>query len=160
MPRKERPFFWLWYSYLRWVDDTVDAGAESRSNSFLDRQMELLGDLYGRRTRDLCNEEQFLASLVVYDLGRGGRLQQPLSEMLAAIGFDIRRRGAPAGHKELYENFEREVSSYLFTIAYFCSVPATPNKVPGVIAATGAKITHSLRDFIVDCANAQFNISR
>ena len=160
LPRKERPFFWLWYSYLRWVDDTVDAGAESRSNSFLDRQMELLGDLYGRRTRDLCNEEQFLASLVVYDLGRGGRLQQPLSEMLAAIGFDIRRRGAPAGHKELYENFEREASSYLFTIAYFCSVPATPNKVPGVIAATGAKITHILRDFIVDCANSQFNISR
>jgi phytoene/squalene synthetase len=91
LPRKERPFFWVWYSYLRWVDDTVDAVAQSRRKGcdFLDRQLELLWDLYGARTRDLCNEEQFLAALVAYDLGKGGRLQQPLSEMLAAIKFDI-----------------------------------------------------------------------
>jgi phytoene/squalene synthetase len=162
LPRKERPFFWVWYSYLRWVDDTVDAAAQSRRNGcdFLDRQMGLLRDLYGRRTRDLCNEEQFLATLVAYDLGRGGRLQRPLREMLAAIRFDMQRQGAPAEHNELYENFDREVSSYLFTISYFCSVPVTPNKLPGVNAATGAKISHILRDFIGDCANAQFNISR
>jgi phytoene/squalene synthetase len=162
LPRKERPFFWVWYSYLRWVDDTVDAVAQSRRKGcdFLDRQLELLWDLYGARTRDLCNEEQFLAALVAYDLGKGGRLQQPLSEMLAAIKFDIQRRGVLAEHDALYENFEREVSSYLFTVAYFCSVPVTPKKLPGAIAAIGAKISHILRDFIADCADAQFNVSR
>lgn len=162
LPRKERPFFWVWYSYLRWVDDTVDAVAQSRRKGcdFLDRQLDLLWDLYGTRTRDLCNEEQFLAALVAYDLGKGGRLRQPLSEMLAAIKFDIQRRGVLAEHDALYENFEREVSSYLFTVAYFCSVPVTPKKLPGAIAAIGAKISHILRDFIADCADAQFNVSR
>ena len=87
-------------------------------------------------------------------------LEQPLREMLVAMRFDIERERALADHAELHRNYEREVSSYLFTIAYFCAVPVTPASIPGSEAAKGAKIAHILRDFIVDCADGQFNISR
>ena len=162
LPRKHRRFFWLWYSYLRWVDDTVDRAAESRQHrcDFLDRQMELLRVLYEGKSPKLCDEEEFLGTLVAYDRGRGELLQQPLREMLVAMRFDIERERALADHAELHRNYEREVSSYLFTIAYVCAVPVTPARIPGSEAAKGAKIAHILRDFIVDCADGQFNISR
>jgi phytoene/squalene synthetase len=162
LPRKGRRFFWVWYAYLRWVDDTVDERSESRQHgcNFLDRQMRLVRDLYEKRRPQLCTEEEFLATLVAYDCGRGGMLQEPLQEMLAAIRFDIERHGTLADHSELYRNYDREVSSYLFTIAYFCSAPATPTELPAVEAARGAKIAHVLRDFMVDCREGQFNVSR
>lgn len=162
LPRKARTFFWVWYAYLRWVDDTVDERSESQQHgcNFLDRQMRLLRDLYEKKRPQLCTEEEFLATLIAYDCGRGGMLQEPLREMLAAIRFDIERHGAPADHSELYRNYDREVSSYLFTIAYFCSAFATPTELPAAEAARGAKIAHILRDFIVDCSERQFNVSR
>ena len=122
--------------------------------------MELLRVLYEGKSPKLCDEEEFLGTLVAYDRGRGGMLEQPLHEMLVAMRFDIERERALADHAELHRNYEREVSSYLFTIAYFCAVPVTPAKIPGSEAAKGAKIAHILRDFIVDCADGQFNISR
>jgi phytoene/squalene synthetase len=162
LPRKDRTFFWVWYAYLRWVDDTADDSSESQQDGckFLDRQMQFLHDLYEKRRPQLCTEEEFLATLVAYDCGRGGMLQGPLREMLAAIRFDIERHGTPADHSELYRNYDREVSSYLFTIAYFCSAPATPTELPAAEAARGAKIAHILRDFTVDCTESQFNVSR
>jgi phytoene/squalene synthetase len=162
LPRQARTFFWVWYAYLRWVDDTVDDGSGSQQDGckFLDRQMRLLRDLYEKKRPQLCSEEEFLATLVAYDCGRGGMLQEPLREMLAAIRFDIERHGAPADHSELYRNYDREVSSYLFTIAYFCSAPATPTELPAAEAARGAKIAHILRDFTDDCSEGQFNVSR
>jgi phytoene/squalene synthetase len=162
LPRKARTLFWVWYAYLRWVDDTVDDGSGSQEDGckFLDRQMQLLHELYEKKRPQLCTEEEFLATLVAYDFGRGGMLQEPLREMLAAIRFDIERHGTPADHSELYRNYDREVSSYLFTIAYFCSAPVTPTQLPAAEAARGAKIAHILRDFIVDCREGQFNVSR
>jgi phytoene/squalene synthetase len=162
LPRKDRTFFWVWYAYLRWVDDTADDSSESRQDGckFLDRQMRLLRELYEKRRPQLCSEEEFLATLVAYDCGRGGMLQVPLKEMLAAIRFDIERHGTPADHSELYRNYDREVSSYLFTIAYFCSASVTPTELPAAEAARGAKIAHILRDFIADCSEGQFNVSR
>src|SRR5512132_3666595 len=40
LPRQARTFFWVWYAYLRWVDDTVDDGSGSQQDGckFLDRQ--------------------------------------------------------------------------------------------------------------------------
>jgi phytoene/squalene synthetase len=163
LPRQGRRCFWLWYAYLRWVDDTVDEGSESRQHGcdFLDRQTRLVHDLYEKRGRpELCAEEEFLATLVAYDCGRGAMLREPLRQMLAAIRFDIQRLGMLADHAELYRNYDREVSSYLFTIAYFCSVPATPTRLPGAEAARGAKIAHILRDFVIDCREGRFNVSR
>src|SRR5262245_21811489 len=87
-------------------------------------------------------------------------LPEPLREMRAAIRFDIERHGTPADHSELYRNYDREVSSYLFTIAYFCSAPATPTELPAAEAARGAKIAHILRDFTADCREGQLNLSR
>jgi phytoene/squalene synthetase len=162
LPRKARTFFWVWYAYLRWVDDTVDDGSGSQQDGckFLDRQMRLLRDLYEKKRPQLCTEEEFLATLVAYDCGRGEMLQEPLREMLAAIRFDIERHGAPADHSELYRNYDREVSSYLFTIAYFCLAPVAPTELPAAEAARGAKIAHILRDFTGDCSEGQFNVSR
>src|SRR5262245_24853679 len=95
LPRKPCTFIWCWYSYLRWVYDTVDDGSGSRQDGckFLDRQMRLLRELYEKKRPQLCTEEEFLATLVAYHCGRGGMLQEPLREMLAAIRFDIERHG-------------------------------------------------------------------
>lgn len=162
LPAGDRPFFWSWYAYLRWVDDIADnvtLSSESRCD-FLARQIRLVQDLYSGKRLSLSKDEAPLCALVDYDTRRGELLKEPLSKMLGAMEFDIRRQRKLSGHMELHRNFDYEVASYLFTIGYFCRIPDIPAKVPGRAAANGAKIAHVLRDFLCDCDEGVFNVSR
>jgi phytoene/squalene synthetase len=162
MPARDRLFFWNWYAYLRWVDDVVDdadATAHARSG-FLERQQRLVERIYAGESIGFSKDEAPLRALVAYDRGRGSLLKEPICEMLSAMHFDIMRVGKLSSHAELRRNFDREVSSYLFTIGYFCRIPEIPAKVPGRSAANGAKVAHILRDFLADCDQGHLNISR
>lgn len=162
LPAGDRPFFWSWYAYLRWVDDIADnvtLSSEARCG-FLTRQIQLVQDLYSGKRLNLSKDEVPLSVLVDYDIPRGALLKEPLSRMLGAIGFDIQRQGKLSGHTELRRTFDHEVANYLFTIGYFCRIPEIPAKVPGRAAANGAKIAHILRDILCDCDEGTFNISR
>lgn len=162
LPAGDRPYFWSWYAYLRWVDDIADnvtLSSETRCG-FLTRQIQLVQDLYSGKRFNLSKDEAPLSALVDYDTGRGKLLREPLSKMLGAMEFDIHRQGKLSGHVELHRTFDHEVANYLFTIGYFCRIPEIPTKVPGRAAANGAKIAHILRDVLCDCDEGTFNISR
>jgi phytoene/squalene synthetase len=162
MPASDRPFFWTWYAYVRWVDDIADDMKLSLATryDFLTRQIQLVQDLYSEKRVNLSKDEAALSALVAYDTQRGKLLEDPLSAMLGAMQFDVQRHGTLSEHGELRRNFDHEVANCLFAIGYFCRIPDIPTKVPGRAAANGAKIAHVLRDFLHDCDEGTFNISR
>lgn len=162
LPAGDRPFFWAWYAYLRWVDDIADNAtipADTRYD-FLTRQIRLVEDIYSGKQVNLSRDESPVGALAAYDIQRGGLLKDSLIEMLGAMQFDIRRQGTLSGHEELHRNFDHEVANYLFAMGYFCRIPDIPARVPGRAAANGAKIAHILRDLLQDWDEGIFNISR
>lgn len=162
LPAADRPYFWAWYVYVRWVDDIADdvSLAPATRYAFLARQIQLVHDLYSRRRVNLSKDEAPLDALVAYDIDRGALLEDSLSMMLSAMQFDVQRHGTISGYQELRCNFDYEVSNCLFAIGYFCRVPGLPAKIPGRAAANGAKVAHVLRDFLRDCDEGIYNISR
>jgi phytoene/squalene synthetase len=162
LPARSRPFFWAWYAYLRWVDDTVDDAASSRElrSDFLKRQTRIVHELYEGKATDISSKEEILAALVTYDAGRGRQLRESLLKMLAAMQFDVERQGQLSSYADLRRNFDHEVTSYLYAIGYFCEIDVPSQRLPGSCAANAAKIAHILRDFLTDCDEGQFNISR
>lgn len=162
LPAADRPFFWTWYAYLRWVDDIADNVKlpPATRYDFLTRQIQLVEDLYSGRRLNLSRDEAPLSALVAYDIERGALLKDSLSKMLGAMQFDVQRHGTVSTYEELHRNFDHEVANYLFAIGYFCRIPDLPVKVPGRAAANGAKIAHILRDFAQDWDEGIFNVSR
>lgn len=162
LPAGDRPFFWLWYAYLRWVDDIADNAMMPAATryDFLTRQIRLVEDIYSGKQVNLSRDEAPVGALAAYDIQRGGLLGVSLSKMLGAMQFDIQRQGTLSAHEELHRNFDHEVANYLFAIGYFCRIPEIPAKVPGRAAANGAKIAHILRDLLQDWDEGIFNISR
>jgi phytoene/squalene synthetase len=160
--RSDRPFFWAWYSYLRWVDDIVDSNTTSQEErcAFIESQTRLIVDVYRQSGRALVGQEDLLRGLAAYDIPRGERLKASLLDMLTAMRFDLRRAGKIAKHEELHQHFRLEVSSYLSAIASFCGLRSAAKCPPGSGAAYGAKIAHILRDFLSDCREGQINVSQ
>ena len=161
MPRRSRRYFWAWYAYIRWVDDFVDEGLKPQNErtAFVDRQLDLIRASKGR-IPIRYKEEQLLDAVLAYDTARGGMLRAALLDLLSSIRFDGQRVGEPADHATLHSHHEREVVSWLYTIAYFCEVPAKIQSPPGAQAAIGAKTAHVIRDFLRDCDERLFNVSR
>ncbi|WP_186294531.1 squalene/phytoene synthase family protein [Bradyrhizobium guangdongense] len=162
LPAADRPYFWAWYVYVRWLDDIADdvSLASATRYDFLTRQIQLVHDLYSGRRVNLSKDEAPLDALVAYDIGRDALLKDSLSMMLSAMQFDVQRHGTISEYQELRRNFDYEVSNCLLAIGYFCRIPGLPAKIPGRAAANGAKVAHVLRDFLRDCDEGIYNISR
>src|ERR1700681_1316457 len=86
LPVRDRALFWAWYGYLRWVDDIAERGTAPQRErcEFIDRQIELVQDLYAGKPLILSEGEAPVGALVDYDAGRGKLLKDPLVKMLAA----------------------------------------------------------------------------
>lgn len=162
LPGSDRPYFWMWYAYLRSVDDFVDSCAHSvaERRSFIEGQLNLVRTLYEGPPPPVEEHEQYLAAVVSYDLERGRMLERPLHDMLEAIKSDLLSAGEIVEQCELDENHEREVFSYLSALAYFCRLETGLQPPPGSQAALAAKRVHVLRDAIPDLATGRFKVSR
>lgn len=162
LPKRDRPYFWMWYVYLRWVDDFVDTDTHSVAERriFIDSQLKLIQILYEKRPCPIAEHEQYLAAVIIYDLERARKLERPLHNMLEAIKSELLFAGEVVEHGELDRNYKREVISYLSTLAYFCRTGTHPQQPPGSSAAIGAKHTHVLRDAIPDLLAGRFRISQ
>ena len=152
------------YAYLRWADDVVDETAQSDDDriAFVKRQRELVDSLYaGQPPGGLAAEEQILADLVRHDRGDDSGLQSFIRGIFAIIEFDAIRKGRPISQQELDWYSETLGKAVTDGIQYFIgNGQAYPRGESQYLAATGAHVTHLLRDTVEDTENGFFNIPR
>jgi phytoene/squalene synthetase len=152
------------YAYFRWVDDRIDQGGLEKSDQavFIDRQKWILDSCYrGRQPDHLAAEEQMLADLILADQGVNSGLQSYIRNMMAVIDFDARRRGRLISQLELSWYSRSLAIAVTEALLYFIGhdQPSPPNSAR-YLAATGAHITHMLRDTLEDVQAGYFNIPR
>lgn len=152
------------YAYFRWVDDALDEGdgTISEKTAFLQRQKELLNNLYlGKSIKKLCAEEELLAVLVHNDDRKNPGLYSYLHNMMSVMEFDAVRCNRLTTQKELDDYTFWLATAVTDAMFYFIghNQPAEdhPEKYSAV---TAAHITHMLRDGIEDINSGYFNISK
>jgi phytoene/squalene synthetase len=152
------------YAYFRWLDDRLDRELEDTADrlAFVERQRRLVNDCYrGVVPSQPCLEERMLVELVHGDREAYSGLQAYIRNMMAVMAFDAQRRGRLAGREELAEYTRRLATAVTEALHYFvghaCRAPRSKARY---LAASGAHITHMLRDALEDNAAGYYNIPR
>lgn len=152
------------YAYFRWVDDQIDevASAKSEQVAFMERQKALMESCYqGQRPGHLATEEQMLADLILADQEKNSGLQSYIRNMMAVIDFDARRRGRLISRLELAGYSRSLAIAVTDVLHYFIGRgQPSPENDARYLAATGAHITHMLRDTLEDTQAGYFNVPR
>lgn len=152
------------YAYFRWVDDVLDADSGSRTDriAFLDQQKSLLENCYlGASPGDVNIQEEMLVKLIKHDLEENSGLQSFLRNMMQVLDFDARRRDKLISQVELTEYTHLLAVAVTDVLHHFIGhVKPSSQKDGRYMAATGAHITHLLRDTLEDIQAGYFNIPR
>jgi phytoene/squalene synthetase len=152
------------YAYFRWVDDWLDEEARPRTErlAFVQRQQALMdGGFRGEQPADLTPEERLLIDLTRRDLGKDGRLQAYIRNMMAVMAFDAERRGRLISQRELDRYTHWLAAAVTEALHYFIGHDgASPQGEIRYVAVTGAHITHMLRDALEDVEAGYYNIPR
>jgi phytoene/squalene synthetase len=150
------------YAYFRWVDDSLDAEAGTRTErlAFIQRQIRLLEGCYrGEAQQDITPEEKLLVELIHVDTEKFSGLQSYLRNMMALMAFDAKRRGRLISQAELNEYTRCLASGVTEAMHHFighrCS---SPHNEARNLAVSAAHITHMLRDTFDDLQAGYFNI--
>lgn len=153
--KSTKPYFYLWYAYLRWIDDIVDSADSKISKKekliFLEQQTNLAREIHdGVVKSEIRNEELFLISL-------DSKLLKTIFEVLMYANYDTRRRGIMQTEKRLNYYLEIEAESYVKIINYFCG---SDDFLIGHHGSIGSEWSHILRDFRSDIETNIINISK
>ncbi len=152
------------YAYFRRLDDRLDQpGMEKPERvALVERQTALIDRCYrGAPPRDLTAEERLLADLIRGDLEKNSGLHSYIRNMMAVLAFDAGRRGRLISQAELAEYTRLLATAVTEALHYFIGHDCRP---PGsdarYMAATGAHISHMLRDTCDDNAAGYYNVPR
>jgi len=152
------------YAYFRWVDDRLDQATISASEriAFVDQQTTLMERCFrGDWPSHTTVEESMLVDLIRGDREKNSRLQAYIRNLMAVMAFDAHRRDRPISEDELAEYSRLLATAVTEALYYFighnCSAP---HGAASYLAATGAHITHMLRDTLDDAQAGYFNIPR
>lgn len=153
------------YAYFRWVDDRLDKDELNRSErgAFVRRQQALIARCYqGNWPQHLLDEERLLVDLIQGDREAGSGLQSYIHHMMAVMAFDAERRGRLISEAELSQYTRWLAVAVTDAMHHFighrCGSPHADEA--RYLAATGAHITHMLRDTLEDTADGYYNIPR
>ncbi len=160
------------YGYFRWLDDALDAGADSGPvpgevggsgrRSLLERQKSLLAScLRGETPRAANAQEEMLVELVQSDGRQGNSLQAYLRNMMLVMDFDVRRRGRLVSQAELDKYTRWLATAVTEAVSYFIgNGEFAPHDKRRYLAASAAHIVHMLRDTYDDTRAGYYNIPR
>lgn len=152
------------YAYLRWIDDRIDTGLNSREeqSAFVNRQQDLVAELErGQLPGQVCAEEEMLVELVRHAEENNTGLHLYLRDMLAVMAFDAGRRGRLISQAELSEYTHWLASAVTEAMHYFIGHKCySPHNDARYAAVTAAHITHMLRDTFDDLRAGYYNIPR
>lgn len=152
------------YAYFRWVDDSLDENNWTTSErlAFLERQQFVIDHGFAnQQIRDLSPEERMVARLIRLDPNKSSGLHAYIQNMMAVMAFDAERRGRWITQGEL-NNYARTLAAAVtealhYFIGNTCYAPRSDERY---LAASGAHITHMLRDTFDDLKVGYFNIPR
>ena len=152
------------YAYFRWLDDIIDAPGTTREArlAFLHRQQQIISRCYaGMPYEDFCPEESLVSSLITGDKDVESGLHTYISQMMAVMAFDARRKGRLISQLELDIYTLRLSMAVTEALHYFIGHDcASPMNETRYLAVTAAHITHMLRDAVEDARNGYFNVPR
>ena len=152
------------YAYFRWVDDRLDQATISASEriAFVDRQSTLMERCYsGDWPSQTTVEERMLVDLIQGDREKNSRLQAYIRNLMAVMVFDAHRRDHLISRDELAEYSRLLATAVTEALYYFIGHNCNaPHGAASYLAATGAHITHMLRDTLDDAQAGYFNIPR
>jgi hypothetical protein len=152
------------YAYFRWVDDWLDEEARPRAQrrAFVARQQALIEGCYrGQPLADLNAEERLLADLIQRDTERNSGLRAYVRYMMAVMAFDAERRGRLISQRELDDYTHWLAVAVTEALHYFIGHHrASPRGETRYLAATGAHVTHMLRDALEDADAGYYNVPR
>lgn len=150
------------YAYFRWVDDQLDQQLKDRGEGsvFVRREEELIERCYsGERPQGMTDEERMLADIIRGDSEKYSGLQAYIRNMMAVMAFDAERKGRLISEERLSEYTRWLSTAVTEALHYFIGHDcATPHGNLRYQAATGAHITHMLRDTWEDVAAGYYNI--
>jgi phytoene/squalene synthetase len=150
------------YAYFRWLDDVVDIECQTKAErlTFIYRQKDLVDRLCrSEKTKDLAPEEKIIADLIHNDHGECYRLRSYIRNFLAIIEFDAERKGRLITEAELDWYACTLGKAVTDGIQHFVSNGYPyPESDKRYLAATGAHITHMLRDMLEDIPEGYINI--
>jgi phytoene/squalene synthetase len=149
------------YAYFRWVDDHLDRelSDDPARLDFIDRQRGLVDSCYfGLWPNDVTPEEGMLVDLIRHDRGEKRGLQTYIQEMLAVMAFDAGRQGRLISQAELDKYVRHLATAVTEALHYFIGhCCPSPQSEARYLAASGAHITHMLRDALEDNQAGYFN---
>lgn len=150
------------YAYFRWVDNTLDEVLQERPArlAFIECQKALIAEAYeGKPLAQASIEEQMILVLIQKDRNWNSGLHTYIDNMLDVMIFDAERRGRWISNVEL-GNYTHSLAAAVtealhYYIGHNCPSPHCEGRY---LAATGAHITHMLRDTLDDTRAGYFNI--
>jgi phytoene/squalene synthetase len=152
------------YAYFRWVDDRLDQVGSTASEriAFIDRQQSLVLSCYrGNCPPQTTIEERMLVDLIRNDREKNSGLQAYIRNLMAVMAFDAHRRGRLISEIELAEYSRLLATAVTEALHYFIGHNCRPPRCEAsYLAATGAHITHMLRDTTDDNQAGYYNIPR
>jgi len=152
------------YAYFRWVDDCLDQATISAPEriAFVNRQRTLMERCYqGDWPSHPTVEERMLVDLIQGDREKYSRLQAYIRNLMSVMAFDAHRRGCLISQDELTEYSRLLATAVTEALYYFIGHNCrAPHGAASYLAATGAHITHMLRDTLDDAQTGYFNIPR
>ncbi len=111
----------------------------------------------GRQPDFLASKENMLVELIQVDQEKNGGLQSYIRNMMAVIDFDARRRGRLISQLELSWYSRFLATAVTVALLYFIGHDQpSPQNGARYLAATGAHITHMLRDTLEDTRAGYF----
>ena len=150
------------YAYFRWADDMIDLelSGQAERTAFIERQETLIDDLYrGERPEGLSPEEAMLADLIAHDRAPESGLGSFIRNFMGVIAFDAHRQGRLASQAELQAYTTCLATAVMDGLQYFIGNDQPyPHTHDRMLAATGAHITHMLRDLCEDLPAGLINI--
>lgn len=153
------------YAYFRWLDDQLDKESISTSErmAIVKRENALIDQCYGVEggspPHNLCEEEYLLVDLIRGDYGKANGIKLYIRNLMAVMKFDAERRGSLITQQQL-SLYEKWLATAVTEALHFFigHNGSSPQDETRYLAATGAHITHMLRDTHEDIAAGYFNI--
>jgi len=153
------------YAYFRWLDDQLDKESLTKSErmAIVKRENALIDQCYGVEggapPHNLSEEEYLLVDLIRGDQRKAEGLRLYIRNLMAVMVFDADRRGQIISQQQLTD-YEKWLATAVTEALHFYigHDGFSPQDETRYLAATGAHITHMLRDTHEDIAAGYFNI--
>ncbi len=156
--RENIKYFFLFYSYLRIVDDLIDDQSKDNQEKikYLDDQQAVLTEKVEDETDDL--EKNIIREIIRFDRNYSGFLTKRILDMFEIFRFDINRLGKYVSRDELFRYYHLESEVSLLTILFFI-IPSSKIKIYETVKiGVLSKVIHTIRDLDEDLSEGVINI--